>query len=54
MRYLRIVAIVVLMNLALSGCLASSTSSIGQACNPSVDKGPTWMWPLVCQPGGGA
>jgi hypothetical protein len=37
-----------LFALLLSGCMASSSSSIGVNCGPSANK-PIWERPLDCQ-----
>ena len=37
-----------LLTLALSGCLASTTSAVGVNCDYTQDK-PLWEMPLACQ-----
>lgn len=52
MKIHRNVTTIVLTTLLLSGCLASTSSPDGVACDFSTGK-PVWELPLVCQPNGG-
>lgn len=38
----------ILLPVALSGCLASTSSPVGVNCGPSAEK-PIWERPLDCQ-----